>query len=202
MTIGESQALSDTMLRHGRVFQAGTQRRSIANFQFAVRLAQSGKLGNLHTLRASIYRPQIDHGWLPAEPEAPRDECDWDRWLGPSAWRPYNHQYVEGGWRGFYDFAAGASILDWGAHTVDLCQWANQADGTTPIEYEPADQNITARYANGVKLLLDYLETPFGNRDPQYHTALGTCPVRFEGDEGWIETGDAGLFEVRPESLL
>ncbi|MCL5269669.1 MAG: hypothetical protein M1457_03740, partial [bacterium] len=41
----------------------------------------------------------------------------------------------------------------------------------------------------------------FGNRDPQYHTALGTCPVRFEGDEGWIETGDAGLFEVRPESL-
>ena len=58
LTIQQCQALSDTMTRLGRVFQAGTQRRSIANFQFAVQLAQSGKLGKLHTLRASVYRPQ------------------------------------------------------------------------------------------------------------------------------------------------
>ena len=201
LTIGQCQALDDTVKRCGHVFQAGTQRRSVPNFQFAVHLARSGKLGKLHTLHASSYYPRVRHDWLPAEPEPPQDECDWDRWLGPSPWRPYNKQYVAGGWRGFDDFDSGATLLDWCAHTVDLCQWANQADGTTPLEFEPSESNITARYANGVKLVMDFLKTPFGDRAPHYRTALGTCPVRFEGDEGWIEAGDSGRVETHPESL-
>ena len=72
------------------------------------------------------------------------------------------------------------SVLDWGAHTVDLCQWANNADDTMPIDYEPSANNITANYANGVKLVLDFLETPFGER-PGWIQHLGTCPVRFVG---------------------
>ena len=55
ITIALCQALDDTMRRYGRVFQAGTQRRSVSNFQAAVHLAQSGKLGKLTTLHASIY---------------------------------------------------------------------------------------------------------------------------------------------------
>ena len=56
-------------------------------------------------------------------------------------------------------------------------------------------------YANGVTLILDYLADPFGNRDPHYGTSRGTCPVRYEGDEGWVETGDSGEIAVHPESL-
>jgi hypothetical protein len=97
---------------------------------------------------------------------------------------------VSGGWRGHHDFEAGGNFLDWGAHTVDLCQWANRSDHTTPIEYEATPTSIIARYANGVKMVCDFLPTAFGNRDPQYHTFTGTCPVRYEGDEGWVETGD------------
>ena len=190
MTIGEIQSLADGIHRYGRVFQAGTQRRSISNFQYAVHLAQTGRLGRLHTLHASVYVPAKNYEWLPAEPEPPADQCDWDRWLGPAPWRPYNSRYVSGGWRGHHDFEAGGNFLDWGAHTVDLCQWANQADHTTPVEYESSTTAITAKYANGVKLICDFLPTAFGNRDPQYHTSTGTCPVRFEGDEGWVETGD------------
>ncbi len=201
ITIGQCQALDDTVRRYARVFQAGTQRRSIANFQFAVHLAHSGKLGRLHTLHASVYRPRVRFDWLPAEPEPDRNECDWDRWLGPSPWRPFNRQYVAGGWRGHYDFDSGATLLDWAAHTVDLCQWANKADDTMPVEYVPSKDNITARYANGVKLVLDFLDTPFGNLDPHYRTSGGTCPVRFEGDEGWVETGDSGQVTTHPESL-
>ena len=201
LTIGLCQAVDDTVKRYGRVFQAGTQRRSVPNFQFAVHLAHSGKLGKLHTLHASIYKLRVQYDWLPAEPEPPQDECDWDRWLGPSPWRPYNRKYVAGGWRGYYDFDSGATHLDWGAHTVDLCQWANRADDTTPLEFEASNANITARYANGVKLVMDCLDNPFGDRAPQYRTALGTCPVRFEGDEGWVETGDNGDIAVHPESL-
>ncbi len=200
LTIELCQALDDTIRKTGRVFQAGTQRRSVANFQAAVRLAQSGKLGKIHTLYASVYTPAIETTWLPGEPTPPRDVCDWDLWLGPAPWRPYNHRYVEGGWRGYWDFDSGARLLDWGAHTVDLCQWANQADDTMPVEYEAAGKTIIARYANGVKLVLDCLETPFGQR-PGWVQALGTCPVRFVGEEGWVETGDNGGIEVQPASL-
>ncbi len=191
MTIAEIQALADGVHRYGRVFQTGTQRRSQAQFQYAVHLAHSGKLGKLHTLHASVYTPAKNYAWLPPEPEPPSEVCDWDRWLGPAPWRPYNSRYVSGGWRGHHDFEAGGNFLDWGVHTLDLCQWANRSDHTMPIEYEAGPDNITARYANGVKIVCDFLKTPFGNRAPQFRTSTGTCPVRFVGEEGSVETGDS-----------
>ncbi|MDO8542635.1 MAG: Gfo/Idh/MocA family oxidoreductase [Opitutaceae bacterium] len=192
ITIGQCQALSDVMRTTGRVFQAGTQRRNVPNFQFAVHLARSGKLGRLHTLHASIYQLQVLYDWLPAEPEPPKEVIDWDMWLGPCPWRPYNKAYVvDRRWRGYYDFDSGAKLLDWGAHTVDLCQWANAADETVPVEYEPAGATVYARYANGVKLVMR----------PDGWLGTGTCPVRFEGDEGWVETGDNGSVELHPASL-
>ena len=198
LTIGEIQALADGIHRYGRVYQAGTQRRSVNNFQYAIHLAHSGKLGRLHTLHASVYVPQKNYNWLPGEPEPPGAECDWDLWLGPAPWRPYNRQYVSGGWRGHHDFEAAGNFPDWGAHTVDLCQWANQADHTMPIEYEATPNSIVARYANGVMLICDFLPTAFGDRSPQYRTSTGTCPVRFEGDAGWVETGDNGEIALSP----
>jgi len=187
--------LADTIKRTGRVFQAGTQRRSISNFIHAINLARTGKLGNLHTVHASIYALRDSHAWLPAQPEPDPDVIDWDMWLGPAPWRPYNHAYVVGQWRGYYDFDSGATLLDWGAHTLDLCQAAAGADGTTPIEYEPIDMPndnaIACHYADGVKVVL---------RRSGW-LGLGTCPVRFEGDEGWVETGDTGRIAVSLDSL-
>ncbi len=190
MTIAESRALSDTIRREGRVYQAGTQRRNVANFVFAVELAHSGKLGRIHTVHANTLNPPTSHEWLPAEPQPPRDEVDWDRWLGPCPWRPYNSRYVRGGWRGFFDFHGGG-ILEWGSHTVDLCQWAARADHTAPVEYEPDGDGINARYANGIKLVMR----------TKGWLGLGTCSVRFEGDEGWVEAGDSGRVKLYPESL-
>ncbi len=48
--------------------------------------------------------------------------------------------------------------------------------------------------------MLDFLKTPFGQR-PGWVQSLGTCPVRFVGDEGSVEVGDSGGIEVRPASL-
>jgi predicted dehydrogenase len=200
LTIEECGKLAETMHRYGIVYQAGTQRRSIENFQLAVRLAHSGKLGKIHTLHASVYRPRVIYQWLPAESEPKPDVVDWDLWLGAAPWRPFNSQYINGGWRAHFDFESGATLLDWGAHTVDLCQWANRADDTAAIEYEPSNSAVTARYANGVKLVMGFLDTPFGDR-PGWHNHLGTCPVRFVGDDGWVETGDSGGVEVYPASL-
>ena len=198
ITMGDCQELADTMHRYGRVFQAGTQRRSIGNFRFAVDLARSGKLGRLHTLHASIYELRLLHDWLPTETEPDPAMLDWDRWLGPAPWRPYNQQYVQGKWRGYHDFDSGATLLDWGAHTLDLCQWANDADGTTPVTFTPDGSTIHARYANGVKLVM----RRGGFRNEGQWLGLGTCPVRLEGDEGWVETGDNGGVAAHPESLL
>lgn len=202
ITIAKCQELAETMHKEKRIFQAGTQRRSVPNFQQAVDLAHTGKLGKLHTLHASIYLPVLENSWLPAEPTPRKEVCDWNMWLGPAAWRPFNQKYVDGRWRGQWDFDSGAKLLDWGAHTVDLCQWANQADGTMPITYEPHAEKIVCHYANGVKLILDFLPEPFGNRDPHYITRLGTCPVRFIGDAGWVETGDSGEIVAEPVSVM
>lgn len=192
MTIEESLVLADVIGRYGRIYQAGTQRRTIPNFQFAIDLVHSGKLGKLHTMHAHTLNPAGSRNWLPAAPLPSKEVIDWDLWLGPVPWRPYNPTYAEGGWRDHYDLHSGG-ILEWGAHTVDLCQWAHQSDDTAPVSYEPWDGNVTATYADGVKLVMRDRDTGW--------LGLGTCPVRFEGDEGWVETGDSGKIAVYPESL-
>ena len=201
ITIERCQALSAAVERTGRVFQAGTQRRNVPNFQTAVELAHRGAIGKLKTLVASVYTPGIETAWLPGEPTPDPAVVDWNLWLGPAPWRPYNQRYVEGRWRGYYDFDSGAKLLDWGAHTVDLCQWANQADDTMPVEYTPEPNRITAKYANGVTLVLDFLATPFAQR-PGWTQSLGTCPVKFIGEGGSIETGDDGGIVADPPSVL
>ena len=103
---------------------AATQPRPLRH---ACRLAQNGGLGKLRTVHASIYELIDRHDWLPEQPEPPQEVCDWDRWLGPAPWRPFNQAYVDGRWRGYHDFDSGARLLDWGAHTLDLCQWASSA---------------------------------------------------------------------------
>lgn len=198
MTVKESQELADTVNRYGRVFQAGTQRRNVDNFQFAAHLARSGKLGKIHTVHAGILKlvPNVD--WLPEEPLPDPNEVDWDRWLGPAPWRPYNKKYVQGRWRGHYDFHGGAGLPEWGSHTIDLCQWAADADGTVPVEYEYVGDSIIGKYKDGKKLVLR-LSGFKGEGDWKVE---GTCPVKFEGDEGWVEAGDDKSIITSSENLL
>ena len=181
LTIDLCQRLDETIQRTGRVFQAGTQRRSVPNFQQAVELAHSGKLGKLHTLYASIYTPQIRTQWLPGEPTPDPEVVDWNLWLGPAPWRPYNARYVAGGWRGYWDFDSGAQLLDWGAHTLDLCQWANQADDTMPIEYEPsADKHhlpLRQRRQTGLR----FPEGSLRQSRPSLHHAAWNVPRAVRG---------------------
>lgn len=190
MTIAESVALADAYRRYKRIYQAGTQRRSVANFIFAKELCQSGKLGKLTTVHANTLHPATSHDWLPSETEPSKDDCDWDLWLGACPWRPYNKQYVNGGWRGFFDFHGGG-ILEWGSHTVDQCNWAGTNDQRVPVLYEPTESGCIATYEDGLKIVM---------RD-QGWMGLGTCSVRYEGEDGWVETGDTGRLEFSSGKL-
>ena len=191
--ISQSLLLAETIRRTGRVFQAGTQRRSLPNFAFAVDLARRGRLGTLQTLHAHPGGLGTStSGWAPAQPEPPREEVDWDTYLGPAAWRPYNQKLLTA-----FHFEKGGGLvgggcLEWGSHCVDLCQWANDADDTAPVEYEPRNGQLHARYANGVKLVM---------RNDGW-LPLGSCPVRFEGDTDWVETGDNAEFAASRPALL
>ncbi|MBI5388187.1 MAG: Gfo/Idh/MocA family oxidoreductase [Verrucomicrobia bacterium] len=191
--ISQSLALAETFRRTGRIFQAGTQRRSLPNFVFSIELARQGKLGKLHTLYAHpAGLHTVSSGWLPGEDEPPKEQVDWDLYLGPAAWRPFNKKLLDG-----FNFEKGGGMtgggcLEWGSHCVDLCQWANDADNTAPVEYEPKDGKLFARYPNGVQLIL---------RNDGW-LPLGSCPVRFEGETGWVETGDNGDIVASSESLL
>ncbi len=190
--IAESLTLAATFRRTGRVFQAGTQRRSLPNFAFAAYLANHGKLGKLHTLHAHPGGLGTKmSGWPAKEVQPDPAQVDWDMWLGPAAWRPFDGR-LDG-----FNFEKGGGLtgggcLEWGSHCVDLCQWANDADSTAPVEYEPKDGQLHARYGNGVKLVM---------RNDGW-LPLGSCPVRFEGESGWVETGDDGEIVASSPSLL
>jgi len=186
MTIAEGQAVVATAKRYGRVYQTGTQRLSEDNFTCANELLRTGRLGKIHTVRAHIApwdAAEMRYDWLPAEPEPPRDEVDWDQWLGPCPWRPYNSAYTGGGWRGYYDFHT-SCIGEWGAHTFAQCQFAIGATDTSAIEYKyvnnPTGDGMVTRFANGIQMIL--------SRGEQWWH--GSCGVRYEGTEGWVAVAD------------
>ncbi len=186
MTIAEGKGVVETARRYGRIYQTGTQRLSEANFVFAIELARSGRLGKIHTVYAHIApwdAAEMRYDWLPAEPEPPKDEVDWDQWLGPCPWRPYNSSYVRGGWRGFYDFHT-SCIGEWGAHTFAQAQAGINALDTSGVYYEyvnnPTGDGMTVHFANGVKMIL--------SRGDKYWR--GSCGMRFDGTEGWVAVAD------------
>ena len=190
VSIAESFALAENVRRYGVIYQAGCQRRNVPNFELAVGLARRGILGKLHTVHADDWgrtETALGQSWWPEEkPEPDPQVLNWDGWLGPCPWRPYHSAYPDRGRGQFWDFHAG--ILEWASHTADLCQWAADCDHTHAIRYEPkpGTSHVYCAYANGVKLVLrgdGWLD-------------LGTCRVRFEGSEGWIETGDTGKMEM------
>lgn len=184
MTIGEGRAVVETAKATGRVYQTGTQRLSEPNFVTCIELAKAGKLGEIHTVRAHI-APWDDaymrHDWLPAQPEPPKEEVDFDAWLGPCPPRPYNAEYVNGGWRGHYDFHT-SCIGEWGAHTFAQGQAGIDALHTSPVTYKYVDNatgdGMETVFANGIKMIL------------QREGFKGSCGMSFEGTEGSAACAD------------
>ncbi len=191
--ISQSLILADTMRRTGRVFQAGTQRRNLPHFAFACWLARTGRLGKLKKVFAHPAGMQaMMSGWLVPETEPDKEVIDWDMYLGPAAWRPFNAKLLDG-----FNFEkggglVGGGVLEWGSHCVDLCQWAVN-DSLPPVEYNaPKDGQLVAKYENGVELIF---------REKGW-IPLGSCPVRFEGENGWVEAGDSGKLVLSSPELL
>ena len=188
-TMAQGQMVVDTARRYGRVYQTGAQRLSEPNHVFAIEMARSGRLGQVHTAYADIrWRDGLRHDWLPAEPEPAKDELDWDAWIGPCPWRPYNSGYVNGGgWYHFYNFATDVAM--WGAHTIAQALAGLDMTDVTFIEFEYAgpDETMVTRLSNGVKLVLFRVGGSVWEPCKFWH---GSCGERFDGTDGWVAAAD------------
>ncbi|MGD0538137.1 MAG: Gfo/Idh/MocA family oxidoreductase [Verrucomicrobiota bacterium] len=187
VTIAEARALANAVKRSGRIFQIGTQQRSMANFRFACELVRNGYLGELKLVTGDIEPGVPPVPDLPGEPVP--DWLDYDRWLGPAPWRPYNSRVV-GGWMGYYDYSGG-DMTNWGAHVWDIVQWGLGMDDSGPVEIIPANgrdvKYLTYRYANGVPVIRN-------------HIPGVSKGILFEGAKGWVKVSREVL-ETEPESL-
>ncbi|MGQ9651716.1 MAG: Gfo/Idh/MocA family protein [Phycisphaerae bacterium] len=187
LTIKEAWDLVDTVRRYGRVFQTGSQQRSDREFRLACELVRSGRIGKLQTVTVNIGEPSQE-AYLPEQPVP--EGFDWDRWLGPAPWQPYNAERCSGnyggGWRKIRDYSGGMTT-DWGAHHYDIAQWGMGMDGSGPVEIIPPNgkdvEHMTFKYANGVIM--------------QRAQANG---VLFSGTEGDIEV-NRGYFQAEPKSI-
>ena len=188
LTMAQGQMVVETARRYGRVFQTGAQRLSESPHVFAIEMARSGRLGPIHTVYADCrWRGGFRHDQLPAEAEPPKTELDWDLWLGPSPWRPYNGAYVNRGWYHFEDMAT--DIAMWGAHTVAQALAGLDMTNVTSIDFEFAgpDSTMVTRLSNGVKLVL-YRQAGSVWDPCEYWN--GACGERFDGPDGWAGAAD------------
>lgn len=191
-TIGEGKKVVEAVMEYKRMFRLNTWFRFEDNFygmnttvKPIKKLVESGLLGWPLTVTVSkttgfdwkfywIGKTKLEEQAIPAE-------LDYDRWLGPAPYKPYNAHRVHGTFRGYWDYDGGG-LGDMGQHYLDPIQYFLGKDETSPIKVEVAAEQqhpdacgtfrkITYTYADGCKIILDgeatdpnaaYIEGPKG----------------------------------------
>jgi predicted dehydrogenase len=198
LTISEGRKMVEAARRNARVVQTGSQQRSDVRFRLACELVRSGKLGKLKTVLAGI--PAVNSAGSPVPDSDPPAELDYDFWLGPAPKKPYNVKRVHYNFRFFWDYSGG-QMTNFGAHHVDIAQWALGMDESGPVStegtatfhpehwYEVTQTcRVTHTYANGVTLVVGQ-----GQKDiPGGVTFIGS-EGRLFVDRGKITSDPAGI---------
>jgi len=184
--IHEAITVMDTVKKTGRVLQTGSMQRSMTEFRVVCELVRNGVIGKISHIRCSFGGPGKPCD-LPAESMEPG--LDWNMWIGPAQMRPYNSVLSPRGihkhfpkWRNYKEFGGGA-VCDWGAHHLDIAQWALDMDDSGPVEALPPEsqgdeKGAVLKYANGIKI-----NHKHGNG------------IHFFGDKGEIKVS-RGRFEL------
>jgi predicted dehydrogenase len=131
-TIEEGRAMVTAAERYGRVVQVGAQGRSHVIAWQAANYIRAGQLGTIRKITHWHYGSPVG-GWSPDT--VPPDGFDYDLWLGPARWLPYNARRTHERFRWLMDFGGG-QIRDRGAHLFSLASWIMESDNTGPIRIE------------------------------------------------------------------
>lgn len=200
LTIREGRAMVDAARKHARVFQTGSQRRSMPYHRLGCELVRNGVAGKIHTVLILNYPSPWD-ARFPAQPVPPG--LDWDAWCGQTSPVPFHEdifvQRAKPGWISLRPYSGG-EMTGTGAHGFDQIQWALDADHTGPVEiwaeggrlapvvFDAPDTigrgdrlcsegyRVRMRYANGVEVRLEPGEPAAG--------------AVFIGDRGKIRIGN------------
>lgn len=205
--VAEDQICREVIRRYDRVFQYGTEARSVAACRLGAELVRSGRIGEVRQIR--VKAPNSIAGGSLAPKPVPK-ELDYDLWLGPAPWRPYCGCPDSGGnWFHVYDYAIGF-IAGWGAHPLDLLVWAFdthlagtwEVEGTGVVPEQGAnnvviDWDVRIQFSGGVSM--EYWATGVPKEEHPRLAKLGNY-AQLIGTEGWIALYYASM-DCEPQSL-
>jgi predicted dehydrogenase len=129
LTIEEGHAMVQAAERYGRVVQVGAQGRSQPAAYHACAYIRNGQIGTVRRVTCWHYASPTGD-WTPDT--APPAELDYETWLGPARYIPFNPKHTHGSFRWLLDFGGG-QIRDRGAHIMSIAQWIMNADNTGPV---------------------------------------------------------------------
>jgi hypothetical protein len=190
LTIEEGKAMRAAAERYGRIVQVGSQQRSNVSFRKAAELVLNGYIGKVHTVICGL-------GEFPPATQFTEEPVpagfDYDRWLGPTPWEPYNAERVKGnyggGWRRFWEYGSRKNG-DWGAHHFDIVQWALGMDESGPEMFVPKGFDGDHQYHS-------YAKGPKVIRDGDGKGAM----IRFIGENGEVRVSRGDKFDTTPAAL-
>jgi predicted dehydrogenase len=137
--IYEVRQLTEEARKRGLMTQMGIQVHAESCVRLVAEMIKSGVIGEVR--KVDIWSGKNwGGGERPRESEPVPETLDWDLWLGPAPWRPYNHVYLPGNWRRWWDFGTG-TLGDMGCHIIDPAFWALDLAYPTSVEARPAKFN-------------------------------------------------------------
>jgi len=157
-TLREGPLMVEAARRYARVVSGGSQR-VLEDYKNIVNQCWGGELGPIKSINVNV-GPLSQACNLPAE-DVPGD-IDWDLWLGPAPWAPYNAARCSGNfstsgnsWRSYVDYSGGG-MTDWGAHHFGGATFAVDVRELQPTEVvfhnEDGKQHLEYKYSNGITL--------------------------------------------------
>jgi hypothetical protein len=180
-TLREGALMIETARRYGRVVSGGSQR-VFEDYRKVVNQCWSGELGPIKSINVNV-GPMSQACNMPEE-KCP-DDMDWEMWLGPAPWAPYNPKRCDGNfscngnsWRSYSDYSSGG-MTDWGAHHFGGATYAVDIRELQPTDVtlveEGGKKYVALKYPNGVTLThnrpgkgnLDVEGTPGEKRAPK-----------------------------------
>jgi len=199
LTIEEGRVMVRVARETDRVIQTGSQQRSSGRFRRACEIVRRGGLGRIDRIVVGL--PGVNFDGPPVSDTEPPEELDYDFWLGPAPERPYNPKQVHYNFRFFWPYSGG-QMTNWGAHHLDIVQWALDRDGSGPVEIEP--KNVTYHSENWYEVPSSS-EVVFryeGGPTVVCRQGLGEPNgVRFEGKDGTLFVSRSAL-RTDPPALL
>ncbi|PYM11411.1 MAG: hypothetical protein DME18_14050 [Verrucomicrobia bacterium] len=130
--IKEGRAMVEAARRHNRVVQMGAQQRSAPHYAEVARIIQSGELGQVHFARIWNYVNMYPDGIGRATDSDPPEGVDWDMYLGPAPYVPFNKNRFIGTYRWFWDYGGGL-VTDFGIHRFDSMRQIMKLDAPVSV---------------------------------------------------------------------